>query len=166
MRRGFTLVELIVVIAIIAILGAVIAPNAFKAIEKARISAAVGHLNAVKTASMQYYADLGKWPTSHQNLTTSTGDAAWDGPYLDKWPAATPWSAGTYTYMSDSGVNWDNAGAADPGRYVRITGGTPAIAKKLDLALDGNSDGTKGMVRYPDAGTPIDFLISTDVGVN
>jgi len=38
MRRSFTLIELIVVIAIIAILAAIIAPNAFRAIEKAKVA--------------------------------------------------------------------------------------------------------------------------------
>ena len=38
--KGFTLIELIVVIAIIAILGAIIAPNAFRAIEKAKMARA------------------------------------------------------------------------------------------------------------------------------
>jgi general secretion pathway protein G len=60
--RGFTLIELIVAIAIIAILAAVIAPNAFKSIEKAKISRAGADARALRVATMSYYADVGFWP--------------------------------------------------------------------------------------------------------
>ncbi|MCF7873829.1 MAG: prepilin-type N-terminal cleavage/methylation domain-containing protein [Candidatus Omnitrophica bacterium] len=59
---GFTLIELIVVIAIIAILAAIIAPNAFKAIEKAKISKAIADWEAFKAAAGTFYADTGHWP--------------------------------------------------------------------------------------------------------
>ena len=51
MRKGFTLIELIVVIAIIAVLAAVVAPSAFKAIEKGKVSAGMGDWNSIKTAA-------------------------------------------------------------------------------------------------------------------
>ena len=47
---GFTLIELIVVIAIIAILAAIIAPNAFRAIEKAKITKTMADLDSFKKA--------------------------------------------------------------------------------------------------------------------
>ncbi|MBU1112961.1 MAG: type II secretion system protein GspG [Candidatus Omnitrophica bacterium] len=62
MRKSFTLIELIVVIAIIAILAAIIAPNAFKAIEKARVSKTVADLQAIKSAITMLYVDTGKFP--------------------------------------------------------------------------------------------------------
>ena len=58
-ERGFTLIELLVVIAIIGILSAIIAPNAFKAIDKARMSKTISDIKAIKTASLLYYADVG-----------------------------------------------------------------------------------------------------------
>ena len=61
-QKGFTLIELLVVIAIIGILAAIIAPNAFKAIEKAKTSRVIADLNAIKTASLIYYSDMGFWP--------------------------------------------------------------------------------------------------------
>ncbi len=61
-KDGFTLIELLVVIAIIGILAAIIAPNAFNAIEKAKISKAISDLHTLKTASLMYYSDIGFWP--------------------------------------------------------------------------------------------------------
>jgi len=56
-NKSFTLIELIVVIAIIAILAAIIAPNAFRAIEKAKISTAIADFKANKNAVYAFYAD-------------------------------------------------------------------------------------------------------------
>ncbi|MCF7907503.1 MAG: type II secretion system protein GspG [Candidatus Omnitrophica bacterium] len=63
MKKSFTLIELIVVIAIIAILAAIIAPNAFRAIEKAKITKTIADLKAIKTAIGAMYADTGKFPS-------------------------------------------------------------------------------------------------------
>jgi len=61
-RRAFTLIELVVVIAIIAILAAIITPNAFRAIKKAQVSKTVADMKAIKNALLTYYADTGKFP--------------------------------------------------------------------------------------------------------
>src|SRR3990167_679951 len=99
--KGFTLIELIVVIAIIAILAAIIAPNAFRAIEKAKITRTIADLRAMKTAAITYRADTGRQvfekpagqpPSScavagawmevyNSNLMKDTGVSGWDGPY-------------------------------------------------------------------------------------
>ena len=113
-RDAFTLVELIVVIAIIAILAAVIAPNAFKAVEKAKISRAVSDLKAIRSAAYAFYSDTGTIPctksggwgedpgfikqiTPSNCWATEGGCAAgctdirgWNGPYLEKDPV-DPW---------------------------------------------------------------------------
>ncbi len=60
-QNSFTLIELIVVIAIIAILAAVVAPNAFKAIEKAKIAKCGSDLQVMKKAALIHYADTGLW---------------------------------------------------------------------------------------------------------
>jgi len=59
--KSFTLIELTVVIAIIAVLAAVVAPNAFKTIEKSKITRMTSDLNTIKKASIVHYADTGNW---------------------------------------------------------------------------------------------------------
>ncbi|MDD2702767.1 MAG: type II secretion system protein, partial [Candidatus Omnitrophica bacterium] len=63
--KGFTLIELIVVIAIISVLSAIIAPNAFRAIEKAKLARVEADAKAIKTAAFSMYADTGMWPGSN-----------------------------------------------------------------------------------------------------
>ncbi|KAJ51629.1 general secretion pathway protein G [Clostridium tetanomorphum] len=125
-KRGFTLVELLVVIAIIAILAAIIAPNAFKAIEKSKVSRTLSDMKSFKTAALQFYADVGFFPAdvsngidpglgsnsvydipeTGYNFGTSVYDKnyiqivkeRWKGPYLD-FPLSkkTAWG-GEYDY--------------------------------------------------------------------
>jgi general secretion pathway protein G len=172
-KSGFTLIELIVVIAIIAVLAAIIAPNAFKAIEKAKISASIADLQAIKTAAMSCYSDTGIWIASCTGATTPTCPnslfvvnsnpvtAGWDGPYLEKWPPQSKW-AGAYTYTSATGSVFITPAANAGERYTSITSVPATAASRLDLQLDGADSGTTGSVRY--GGTPItvNVLISRD----
>ncbi|MCF7908551.1 MAG: type II secretion system protein GspG [Candidatus Omnitrophica bacterium] len=116
MKKSFTLIELIVVIAIIAILAAIIAPNAFKAVEKAKISEAIADVKTYKTAIGTLYADTGHWvvegavpplgdiiyPDSANNdlITNLNGYFGWDGPYVQKIKAKNPWK-GWYVFQSN-----------------------------------------------------------------
>jgi len=117
MKKSFTLIELIVVIAIIAILAAIIAPNAFRAIEKAKISTAIGNLKTFKNAAEALYTDTGHWPVDgninglridNANCPVNTNSQSWDGwdgPYLGSGVGATPWSG---TYWFEGWLNFPN----------------------------------------------------------
>jgi prepilin-type N-terminal cleavage/methylation domain-containing protein len=61
-QKGFTLVELLIVIAIIAVLAAVIAPVAVGALEKSKATAVVANVKSLQTAELTYYADNGSVP--------------------------------------------------------------------------------------------------------
>jgi general secretion pathway protein G len=166
LRKGFTLVELIVVIAIIAVLAAVVAPNAFKAVEKAKISGVVADYTAIKTATMAYYGDCGGWPTSLTNLTTTTSACdAWDGPYLEKTPVAR-WSGSTYTLTTTTAASPSNLfGTNAAERYLTVTN-VPAGAAFLaiDKAIDGTANNTSGYFQVESSNAT--FLISRDGSVN
>ena len=56
-NKGFTLVELLVVIAIIGILAVVAVPALFKNIEKAKIADLEADISALRSAALSYYAD-------------------------------------------------------------------------------------------------------------
>ena len=116
-RRAFTLIELVVVIAIIAILAAIIAPNAFRAIEKAKVARAISETRTIKVAALDYYSDTGNWPptyglTSAVNpFLTDSGVNGWDGPYVEKWNPH-PWGGNVGWEididLDDDGINDGN----------------------------------------------------------
>jgi general secretion pathway protein G len=160
MKRGFTLIELIVVIAIIAVMGAVIAPNAFKSIEKAKIAATVQDLNSIKTAAGAYFTDMSAWPTAAANFTTSSG-SAWDGPYLDKWPQGGRWPNSNYTWSSATGTVF---GPSAGERYISVSNLGAGVPAKLEAQLDPGSTNTTGVVHYDD--NSVSFLVSRDGAVN
>jgi general secretion pathway protein G len=168
-RKGFTLIELIVVIAIIAILAAVVAPNAFKAIEKAKISGAVGDFNSIKTAAAAFYSDVNAWPASCANhtacvqsqfITNASTPATWDGPYLDKWPVGR-WANSEVSYTSAAGTQFNTNSNNE--RFITITGMTDAAEEKVDLAIDGGTAAnfTSGSVQR-DGSNNLVILVSRD----
>ena len=78
MRKGFTLVEIMIVVAIIALLAAIAIPNLLRARLNANDSAAKATLQALATAFESFAAANGVYPASIANLTNATP------PYLNE----------------------------------------------------------------------------------
>ena len=99
LRRGFTLVEILLVVVIIGILAALVIPRIAGSSERARVTAATTDINGgIKSALGAYEVDLGTYPKSLQDLITAPGDARnWHGPYLDSLPQ-DPWGH-AYVYI-------------------------------------------------------------------
>ena len=70
-KRGFTLIEVIVVIAVVAILAAILTPTIAKHLEDSRRSRAINEATVYGAAIANFFKDTGRWPTS----TTGTNDA-------------------------------------------------------------------------------------------
>jgi general secretion pathway protein G len=107
-RAGVTLIEMLVVVTIIALFAAVVAPRMLKRTDIARVTAARTQINAFMTALGTYKLDTGMFPTTEmglQALRVKPPDVAqWNGPYLPQEIPLDPWGRPyVYKYPGEHG---------------------------------------------------------------
>jgi general secretion pathway protein G len=93
--KGFTLLELLVVIVIIGLLAGYVAPRYFGQVGKSEVQVARAQLDSLEKALDQYRLDNRHYPNAEQGLEALVnqpqGEAAWAGPYLKKALPNDPW---------------------------------------------------------------------------
>ena len=107
-ERGFTLVELLVVMVILGLLAALVVPSYLGRERKARSQAAKTQIELLGTALDTFRLDVGRYPSSQEGLealrTQPGGISGWDGPYLKKPVPLDPWGR-PYMFTSPGQVN-------------------------------------------------------------
>jgi len=110
LRAGFTLIEILVVIVVIAILATLVAPNIFQHVGAAKSATAKTQIEMIGAALDAYRLDNGQYPTTEQGLAalwekpTVDPPNNWRSPYLRKPVPLDPWGR-AYVYLSPGQVN-------------------------------------------------------------
>jgi general secretion pathway protein G len=174
MKKGFTLIELMVVIAIIGILGVVITPVVGKAIQKAKAAKAIAAIGSVTLACEMYYMDTGQYaeeysfsagPTYHR-LSTDPTVTGWDGPYIKApfTPSTNPFDGLTSVFSNldwshissiPDGFDLDSDGTVDTdglGNFLLFSNVPQTLAERIDNALDATNGAAnwnaRGQVKF------------------
>ncbi len=92
---GFTLIELMIVLFILGLLAALVAPRLMGRVGKAKIKTAQTQIQMLATALDLYHLDVGRYPTDEEGLKSlyskPESTSTWSGPYLDKQAPKDPW---------------------------------------------------------------------------
>jgi len=94
--RGFTLLELLVVIVIIGLLAAYVGPKYFAQLGKSEVTIARAQIEGLDKALDTYRLDVGRYPNAEEGLAAlvtkpAQGAERWNGPYLKKDVPNDPW---------------------------------------------------------------------------
>lgn len=176
-RKGFTLIELMVVIAIIGILAAMLVPSIGNLTDKANAAKMVGVYDTLKTASEAHRMDTGNYGqeyaspfwtaiTSH-NLAFDPGPTwwtGWNGPYIhsplssadnpyDDRVAVYPWTLGAEN--GNNGFDLNNDGINETGNGIAYQGGNDlsfwsipqTVAEMVNITVDGDYEGANWATR-------------------
>jgi general secretion pathway protein G len=102
-QRGFTLLELLVVMVIIGLLAGYVGPRFFAQIGKSEVKSARAQIQALEKALDQFRLDVRRYPTTEEGLAAlnmaPAGESKWAGPYLRKAIPEDPWG-NAYQYRS------------------------------------------------------------------
>lgn len=103
-RRGFTLIEIVIAVAIVAIFAAAMSPMVFRHLEDAKVGKAQNETEVIATAVLSYFKDVGKWPYTNANGPSGTG--------ITRVVSSTTLAVGAGPGAASGAANWGSYGTA------------------------------------------------------
>ncbi len=102
-KGGFSLIELLAVLVIMGMLGALVGPRLFTQVDNSRVDTAMTQVRMLKASMQTFRLDVGRYPNSEEGLNaliTAPADVRnWRGPYLEDTVPNDPWG-NPYVYRS------------------------------------------------------------------
>lgn len=104
-ERGYSLLEVLIVLTIIALIAALVGPRLMMQLDRSKVTAARVQIRALASAVETMRLDIGRYPTSEEGLELLVSaprgrdNSLWRGPYLDGALPADPWG-GEYLYAA------------------------------------------------------------------
>jgi len=153
--RGFTLVELAIVIITLTVLSAVVSPPLVGFVQKTRFDGTAEEFRTLENSLIHYYSDTGSLrpleniagigtsatDPAHVHLISGDGHEGWDGPYLEELRAKSA-HGGTY----DIDVLSDSQAKIILGTREELGGTYPALLETVNKLLDGDKDLDRGVI--------------------
>ena len=94
-QRGYSLIELLVVLVILGLLFGLVGPRLFSRVDSSKVEATQAQVRMLKAAMQTYRLDLGRFPTSEEGLKALVINIGktprWNGPYLEEELPLDPW---------------------------------------------------------------------------
>lgn len=93
-QRGFSLMELMIVMVILGLLASLVGPAMFKKLGTAKQKTAATQIGMLMASLDAYRLDIGHYPSQQEGLealVVNPGEDKWDGPYLKKGVPMDPW---------------------------------------------------------------------------
>jgi len=101
-KKGFTLIELMLVVIIIGVLAAIVTPRFVGRNEDAKIAAAKANITSIALGLDMFQMHMDGYPDSLEDLIVDPGsEYTWKGPYLNKAPNRDPWG-NPYIYQQQT----------------------------------------------------------------
>jgi general secretion pathway protein G len=123
-RKAFTLVELLVVVLIITMLAAFVAPRMFSGIGKTKADLTHAKMAIIENALARFYIDCGRYPDDSEGLEvlvlppSDIEEGKWNGPYLKRSDLVDLWG-NPYIYVAEGEYN--------PGSFDLISLGADGV---------------------------------------
>jgi general secretion pathway protein G len=129
-ERGFTLVEILVVITIIGMIMALVGPRVLNYLAESKVKAAKIQIESLSSALDLYYLDIGRYPSTSEGLAALAqqpgGVQSWNGPYLRTGSVPNdPWGH-SYVYRSPG----------EHGSFDIVSHGAKGVEGGADAATD------------------------------
>ncbi len=156
-RRGWTLVELVMVIVVISVLASMSVIKINDLIGAGKVATAVSDVNIIKKAIMSYFGDNIAFPAN----ADAGVDPGLAPDYIDAWPDDNPWG-GEYEYNYGTYANFNFDGTSGNEVYISINKGSTNLTLEACTNVDGLLDDgttTTGNVRS-DGSTYIYIYVS------